>query len=62
LSTGGTPRRVLLLPALVLLTTVTSVVSSLGAPLVPAIAVEAEVSFSDAQWTLTAALLSGASL
>ncbi|HET6560381.1 MAG TPA: MFS transporter [Marmoricola sp.] len=50
----------LLLPTLVLLTTVTSVVSSLGAPLVPAIAVEAGVSFSDAQWTLTAALLSGA--
>jgi MFS family permease len=60
LSTGGTPRRVLLLPALVLLTTVTSVVSSLGAPLVPAIAADAGVSFSDAQWTLTAALLTGA--
>jgi MFS family permease len=54
------PRRLLLLPALVLLTTVTSVVSSLGAPLVPAIAADAGVSVSTAQWTLTAALLSGA--
>lgn len=50
----------LLVPALALLTTVTSVVSSLGAPLVPAIAEDADVSIGAAQWSLTAALLVGA--
>lgn len=53
-----TPR--LLVPTLVLLTTVTGVVSSLGAPLVPTIARDLDVSLSTAQWTLTAALLTGA--
>lgn len=52
------PRR-LLLPTLALLTTVTAVVSSLGAPLVPAIATDLDVPLEDAQWTLTAALLAG---
>lgn len=50
----------LLLPTLALLTTVTAVVSSLGAPLVPAIAAERGVRLEDAQWTLTAALVAGA--
>ena len=49
-----------LLTTLALLTTVTAVVSSLGAPLVPLIATETGVSLHAAQWTLTAALLSGA--
>lgn len=53
-------RRPLLLPTLALLTTVTAIVSSLGAPLVPAIAADLDVPLDDAQWTLTAALLAGA--
>lgn len=53
-------RQRLLLPALVLTTTVTAVVSSLGAPLVPEIAAERDVPLSAAQWTLTAAVLAGA--
>ncbi|AQA05712.1 hypothetical protein BVC93_28830 [Mycobacterium sp. MS1601] len=53
-----TPR--LLIPTLVLLTTVTGVVSSLGAPLVPAIADELGVSLGAAQWTLTISMLAGA--
>lgn len=50
----------LLVPALALLATVTGVVSSLGAPLVPSIADEVGVSLSAAQWTLTVTLLVGA--
>lgn len=50
----------LLVPSLALLTTMTSLVSSLGAPLVPAIASDAQVSLGTAQWTLTATLLMGA--
>jgi MFS family permease len=50
----------LLIPTLVLLTTVTGVVSSLGAPLVPTIAAELGVSLGAAQWTLTASMLAGA--
>ncbi|GGO78996.1 MFS transporter [Nocardioides deserti] len=38
----------------------TAVVSSLGAPLVPAIAADRGVRLEDAQWTLTAALVAGA--
>lgn len=52
--------RPFLLLTLALLTTVTAVVSSLGAPLVPAIAADLDVPLDDAQWTLTAALLAGA--
>lgn len=51
--TGGR----LLLLALVVITTVTSVVSSLGAPLVPLISRRFEVPLADAQWSLTAAML-----
>lgn len=46
-----------LVPGLVLLTTVTSVVSSLGAPLVPDIARSADVSITAAQWSLTLTML-----
>lgn len=42
-----------------LLTTSTSVVSSLGAPLVPTLASEFDVSLSAAQWALTASFLVG---
>lgn len=49
-----------LLSTLVLLTLVTAVVSSLGAPLVPAIAEAYEVNLAAAQWALTATLLVGA--
>lgn len=55
---GRGPR--MLLPVLVLATTTAAVVSSLGAPLVPEVARTEHVSVADAQWTLTAALLSGA--
>ncbi|MGB3481320.1 MAG: MFS transporter [Mycobacterium sp.] len=54
------PQSRLLIPTLILLTTVTGVVSSLGAPLVPTIAVELGVSLGAAQWTLTASMLAGA--
>ncbi|CAB4690473.1 unannotated protein [freshwater metagenome] len=50
----------LVLVSLALLTTVTAIVSSLGAPLVPAIAAQYDVALGDAQWALTAALLCGA--
>ena len=48
------------LTTLVLLCTVTAVVSSLGAPLVPSIAAAYDVSVGSAQWALTATLLAGA--
>lgn len=48
------------LTTLALVTTVGAVVSSLGAPLVPSIAQEYDVSLSSAQWALTATLLTGA--
>jgi MFS family permease len=49
-----------LAPVLVLTTMVASVVSSLGAPLIPTIATSFHVSLSEAQWSLTVGLLSGA--
>ena len=49
-----------LVPVLVYLATVTSVVSSLGAPLVPTIAHDTHVSLGAAQWSLTISLLLGA--
>jgi predicted MFS family arabinose efflux permease len=54
---GGSARPGLLLAALIVITTVTAVVSSLGAPLVPAIAQAYGVRLEDAQWSLTAAML-----
>lgn len=53
------PRR-LLFTALILLTTVTAVTGSLGAPLVPGIAHDFDVTLSSAQWSLTCTLLAGA--
>ena len=49
-----------LVPVLVFLGMVVAVVSSLGAPLVPTIAVATHVSLADAQWSLTITLLVGA--
>ena len=49
-----------LVPVLVVTTLVVSIVSSLGAPLLPEVAAELSVSVSAAQWSLTAALLAGA--
>jgi MFS family permease len=49
-----------LVPVLVYLGMVTSVVSSLGAPLVPTIAHDTHVSLGTAQWSLTISLLMGA--
>ncbi|WP_183095884.1 MFS transporter, partial [Nocardioides stalactiti] len=46
-----------LVPTLALLTTITAVVSSLGAPLVPSIAHQYDVALTTAQWSLTAPLL-----
>ncbi|WP_341229599.1 MFS transporter [Nocardioides salarius] len=56
---GAAPSRALL-PTLALLTTITAVVSSLGAPLVPSVATAYDVRLGTAQWSLTAALLAGA--
>ena len=50
----------MLIPVLVFLGMVTSVVSSLGAPLVPTIAHDTHVSLASAQWSLTITLLMGA--
>lgn len=47
----------MLLPTLVLIMMVTALVSSLGAPLVPLIAMRLGVSLESAQWTLTAPIL-----
>lgn len=48
------------LTTLALITTVGAVVSSLGAPLIPSIAEQYDVSVASAQWALTATLLAGA--
>ncbi len=55
-----TPHPRLLGPVLVMATMVTAVVSSLGAPLIPTIADDFQVSLSSAQWSLTVTLLTGA--
>jgi MFS family permease len=49
-----------MVPTLVFISTVTAIVSSLGAPLIPTIARSDHVSLSTGQWLLTAALLTGA--
>jgi predicted MFS family arabinose efflux permease len=49
-----------LVPTLVFLGMVVAVVSSLGAPLIPAIAAKYGVTLGDAQWSLTITLLVGA--
>lgn len=50
-------RRAALAPVLVYVTTMAAVISSLGAPLIPTIASDLDVSVSTAQWSLTATLL-----
>jgi MFS family permease len=55
-----TMREAALVPTLVVITALVSIVSSLGAPLVPVIARTDHVSLSTGQWLLTAALLTGA--
>lgn len=52
--------RRLLVPMLMMLAAVSPLISSLGAPLVPQIAVHFDVSLTAAQWTLTGPLLLGA--
>ncbi len=53
-------RHRILLFTLCLLTTITAVISSLGAPLIPAIADTYDIAITDAQWALTSALLTAA--
>ena len=57
--TASPPPRALV-PVLVFVGTVVAVISSLGAPLVPAIAARSGASLPDAQWSLTITLLVGA--
>jgi MFS family permease len=54
------PARPLLVPVLIYLAMLVAVISSLGAPLVPAIAEANHVSVPSAQWSLTVTLLVGA--
>jgi len=58
----GTSRSVsqMMVPVLVFVSLLLSIVSSLGAPLIPAIAIANHVSLSTAQWVLTACLMTGA--
>jgi MFS family permease len=49
-----------LVPVLIFIGTVVAVISSLGAPLIPAIAATMHSSLADAQWALTVTLLVGA--
>jgi len=53
-------REAALFPVLLLTAMVMSLVSSLGAPLIPSIAVHLHVPLATAQWSLTVTLLSGA--
>ncbi len=57
---NGQRRVAALGPVLVMTTMVTSIISSLGAPLIPTIAKDFHDSLSTAQWSLTVALVSGA--
>ncbi|MBU2075971.1 MAG: MFS transporter, partial [Actinobacteria bacterium] len=56
----GHETRPLLITTLALLTTITAITSSLGAPLVPSVVDAFDVRLTTAQWSLTAALLAGA--
>ncbi|WP_439678402.1 MFS transporter [Embleya sp. MST-111070] len=57
---NGARRIRFLLPALMFTSLTVSVISTLGAPMVPTIAREQHVSLGAAQWVLTATLLAGA--
>jgi len=56
----GSPDTGFLIPVLIGVTMVVGIISSLGAPLIPAVARTLHTSLDSAQWSLTAALLSGA--
>lgn len=57
---GDTSRRAAaLVPVLIGVTMVSAIISSLGAPLIPSVARILHVSVNSAQWSLTAALLTG---
>ncbi len=56
----GAPHPRALLPSLMFTALTVSVISTLGAPMVPTIAREQQVSLSAAQWLLTSTLLAGA--
>ena len=58
MTTAPAPRA--LVPVLIFVGTVVAVISSLGAPLVPAIAETMGTSLPSAQWALTVTLLVGA--
>lgn len=58
MTAGSSPRA--LVPVLIFLGTVVAVISSLGAPLIPAIATSLGTSLPNAQWALTVTLLVGA--
>jgi MFS family permease len=58
--TTAAPPRPALVPVLIYLAMLVAVISSLGAPLVPAIAAANGVSVTSAQWSLTVTLLVGA--
>jgi len=60
LATEVTWKQKALVPTLVFIGLMVTVVSSLGAQLIPTIAETDHVSVSTAQWVLTAALLTGA--
>jgi MFS family permease len=57
---GTTGRQRALVPVLIFIGTVVAVISSLGAPLIPAIAAAMGTTLLDAQWALTITLLVGA--
>ncbi|AEM84054.1 MFS transporter [Streptomyces violaceusniger] len=57
---SGTAHPRMLLPSLMFTALSVSVISTLGAPMVPTIAHEQRVSLSTAQWVLTSTLLAGA--
>ncbi|MGX6447822.1 MFS transporter [Patulibacter sp. S7RM1-6] len=58
-STPQTPARAFV-PGLLFIGTVVSIISSLGAPLIPTLAADLHASLGSAQWSLTATMLVGA--
>ena len=59
-SSHPTPVGAAFVPVLVGITLVVSIISSLGAPLLPDVATDLGISLPSAQWSLTAALIAGA--
>jgi MFS family permease len=60
LTPGTTLQQRLLVPGLIFIALVVAIISSVGAPLIPALAVADHVSLTNAQWSLTITLLVGA--